>query len=194
MKNLITHYKWNPFFEKIKEFGLTFVDNEKCLESSRLRGDTHTIIHRLIKDEIPEWIRQGIPEEIIVLQIFAIEPNTVGLIHKDGVDRLCAFNVPILNCETGSMDWFSNSDFSVYSVENNYTTIRVTNEQIQNGKSNETVPIFSTLVTEPALVNTDTWHRVDNRGVQSFRWMLSLRFKINPSFDLLQEKFNNAFK
>jgi hypothetical protein len=194
MENLITRYQWNPFFEKIKEFGLTFVDNEKCLESSRLRGDTHTIIHRLIKDEIPEWIRQGIPEDIIVLQIFAIEPNTVGLIHKDGVDRLCAFNIPILNCETGSMDWFSNSDFSVYSVENNYTTIRVTNEQIKNGKSNETVPIFSTLVTEPALVNTDTWHRVDNRGVKSFRWMLSLRFKNNPSFDLLQEKFNNAFK
>jgi len=194
MENLITRYQWNPFFEKIKEFGLTFVDNEKCLESSRLRGDTHTIIHRLIKDEIPEWIRQGIPEDIIVLQIFAIEPNTVGLIHKDGVDRLCAFNIPILNCETGSMDWFSNSDFSVYSVENNYTTIRVTNEQIKNGKSNETVPIFSTLVTEPALVNTDTWHRVDNRGVKSFRWMLSLRFKDNPSFDLLQEKFNNAFK
>jgi hypothetical protein len=194
MENLITPYQWNPFFEKIKEFGLTFVDNKKCLESSRLRGDTHTIIHRLIKDEIPTWIRQGIPEDIIVLQIFAIEPDTVGLIHKDGVDRLCAFNIPILNCELGSMDWFSTSDFSIYSVENNYTTIRVTNEQIKNGKSSETVPIFSTLVTQPALVNTDTWHRVDNRGMPSFRWMLSLRFKNNPSFEIVQEKLNNAFK
>jgi hypothetical protein len=194
MENLITHYKWNTFLEKIKEFGLTFVDNEKCLESSRLRGDTHTIIHRLIKDEIPNWIRQGIPEDIIVLQIFAIEPNTVGLIHKDGVDRLCAFNIPILNCESGTMDWFSNLDFSVYSVENNYTTIRVTNEQITNGKSIETIPMFSTLVTQPALVNTNTWHRVDNRGKQAFRWMLSLRFKNNPSFEVVQEKFNNAFK
>ena len=194
MKNLITHYEWDPFFEKIKEFGLTFVDNEKCLENSKLRGDTHTIVHRLIKDQIPDWIRQEIPEDIIVLQIFAIEPNTVGLIHKDGIDRLCAFNIPIQNCNAGTMDWFDDSCYSTYSVENNYTTIRVTNEQMTHGKEFENTPAFSTLVTRPSLVNTNVWHRVDNRRISNFRWMLSLRFRNNLSFELMSEKFNNAFK
>ena len=194
MKSLIVHYAWNDFFEKIKEFGQSFVNNEKCLESSKLRGDTHTIIHRLIKDQIPDWIRQGIPEDIIVLQIFAIEPNTVGLIHKDGIDRLCAFNIPIQNCNSGTMDWFDDSCYSTYSVENNYTSIRVTNEQVTNGKGFESAPLFSTLVTQPSLVNTNVWHRVDNREVSDFRWMLSLRFRNNSSIELMSEKFNNAFK
>lgn len=194
MKSLIVHYAWNDFFEKIKEFGQSFVNNEKCLESSKLRGDTHTIIHRLIKDQIPDWIRQGIPEDIIVLQIFAIEPNTVGLIHKDGIDRLCAFNIPIQNCNSGTMDWFDDSCYSTYSVENNYTSIRVTNEQVTNGKGVESAPLFSTLVTQPSLVNTNVWHRVDNREVSDFRWMLSLRFRNNSSIELMSGKFNNAFK
>lgn len=194
MNNLLTRYKWSEFFNKIQEFGSTLVDNQRCLENSKLRGDTHTIIHRLIKDEIPQWIRSEIPEDIIVLQVFAIEPNTVGLIHKDGIDRLCAFNIPILNCNCGTMDWFDDNEYRTYSVENSYTTIRVTDEQITQGKSFETSPMFSALVNTPALVNTNVWHRIDNRGSEKFRWMLSLRFKNNPTYESLREKFNCAFK
>jgi hypothetical protein len=194
MNTLLNKYQWSDFFNKIQQYGLALVDNQKCLESSKLRGDTHTIIHRLIKDQIPQWIRDGIPEDIIVLQIFAIEPNTVGLIHKDGVDRLCAFNVPVLNCEAGSMDWFNEKEYSTYNVGNDYTTIRVSNEQLKDGKTFETTPLYSTVVDTPSLVNTNVWHRVDNRNSDKFRWMLSLRFVNNPSFDVLTEKFNNAFK
>lgn len=194
MNTLLTRYRWSDFFDKMQQFGLSLVDNKKCIESSKLRGDTHTIIHRFIKDEIPQWIRDEIPIDIIVLQIFAIEPNTVGLIHKDGVDRLCAFNVPVLNCETGSMDWFNENEYSTYNVGNDYTTIRVSNEQLKDGKKFETVPTYSTIVNTPTLVNTNVWHRVDNRNSDKFRWMLSLRFVNNPSFDTLKEKFNNAFK
>lgn len=194
MNTLLLKYHWLDFFDAIRKFGLDFVDNQKCVESSKLRGDTHTIIHRLIKDEIPQWIRNEIPEDIIVLQIFAIEPNTVGLIHKDGVDRLCAFNVPILNCDQGTMDWFDDSEYSIYSVENSYTTIRVSDEQIKQGKSFETKPMLSALVDTPSLVNTNVWHRVDNRSSNKFRWMLSLRFKNNPTYEEVREKFNVAFK
>lgn len=204
MENLIIQYKWNDLFEKIKDFGLLYIDNEKCLETSKLRGDTHTIIHRLIPKEIPDWIKQGIPEDIIVLQIFAVEPNSVGLIHKDGVDRLCAFNIPLQNCDSGTMDWFEESSYSTYSVKKNYTTIRLTNEQMAQravqgdikytGKEIESTPAFSTLVTQPSLVNTNVWHRVDNRSALNFRWMLSLRFRNNLSIELMKEKFNDAFK
>jgi len=193
MNTLLTRYQWSDFFNKIQQYGLALVDNQKCIESSKLRGDTHTIIHRFIKDEIPQWIRDEIPANIIVLQIFAIEPNTVGLIHKDGVDRLCAFNVPILNCDQGTMDWFNNNEYSSYPVGNAYTTIRVSNEQIRQGKSFETNPMYSTLVDVPTLLNTNQWHRVDNRNSDKFRWMLSLRFVDNPSYNTVKEKFNNAF-
>lgn len=194
MNTLLTKYRWSDFFNSMQQFGLELVDNQKCIESSKLRGDTHTIIYRFIKDEIPQWIRDEIPADIIVLQIFAIEPNTVGLIHKDGTDRLCAFNVPILNCETGLMDWFNENEYSTYNVGNDYTTIRVSNEQLKNGKTFETIPKYSTTVDTPSLINTDVWHRVDNRNSNKFRWMLSLRFVGNPSFDTLTRKFNNAFK
>jgi hypothetical protein len=194
MNLFLTRYNWSDFFNKVSEFGATFVNEEKCIESSKLRGDTHTIIHRLTKQEIPQWIKDVVPEEIIVLQIFAIEPNTVGLVHKDGVDRLCAFNIPILNCNLGSMDWFNENEYSSYPVGNDYTTIRVSNEQIKDGKVFETTPSFSTIVDTPSLVNTNAWHRVDNRNSDKFRWMLSLRFVNNPSYNTVKEKFNNAFK
>lgn len=192
MNHLLTKYQWNDFFNEVSKFGLSFVDNDRCIKSSKLRGDTHTIIHRLIKDEIPQWIRNSIPEEIIVLQIFAIEPNTVGLIHKDGVDRLCAFNVPVLNCDDGTMDWFDDKEYSIYSIENSYTTIRVSDEQKKEGKKYETIPLYSTLIDTPALVNTNVWHRVDNRGHNNFRWMLSLRFKNNPLYEQVRTAFDYA--
>ena len=192
ISSLLTAYSWNTFFEEVKNFGSSFIDNNKCIENSKLRGDTHTIIYRLIGSEIPRWIQSAIPENIIVLQIFAIEPNSAGLIHKDGVDRLCAFNIPILNCDQGTMDWFDSDDYSMYSVENPYTTIRITNEQLTQGKKLETTPIHSTLITLPSLVNTNEWHRVDNRNSPNFRWMLSLRFKNNPMYTTVKEKFNQV--
>ena len=58
----------------------------------------------------------------------------------------------------------------------------------------ETTPSFSTIVDTPSLVNTNAWHRVDNTNSDKFRWMLSLRFVNNPSYNTVKEKFNNAFK
>jgi hypothetical protein len=88
------------------------------------------------------------------------------------------------------MQWFEPAEFSEFFIGNDYTTIRITNEEINKREKIDIPPLHSTLVTLPAIVNTDVWHRVDNRSNDNARWMLSLRFKENPSFDFLNSKLH----
>jgi hypothetical protein len=185
---LIETLDWTDALHKCAEFGNQFVDDQACYENSIKIKDTHTIIKRLAGSEIPTWIRNCFNVEIQVLQIFAINPRSVGLIHKDGVNRCCALNIPIKNCDQGYMQWFEPSAFTEFFIGNDYTTIRITNEEIDKGEKIDIPPLHSTQLTKPSIVNTDVWHRVDNRDSDNYRWMLSLRFKNNPSFESLSNE------
>ena len=189
---LIKTLDWTDTLRNCSNFGSQFVDDQKCYENSIKIKDTHTIIKRVAGTEIPTWIRDCFNFEIQVLQVFAINPKSVGLIHKDGINRCCAFNIPIKNCDQGYMQWFEPTAFSEFFIGNDYTTIRITNEEINKGEKIDIPPLHSTLLTSPAIVNTDVWHRVDNRSSDNARWMLSLRFKDNPSFDTLNSKLHIA--
>jgi hypothetical protein len=185
--DLIKKYNWSDNFYQCAEFGKQFVDDQKCYENSLKIKDTHTIIKRLTGSEVPNFIRSYFAVEIQLLQIFAITPRSVGLIHKDGVDRQCAINIPIKNCNFGVMEWFSPSAFSDFFVGNDYTTIRITNEELKKNTKIDIPAIHSTVVDVPSLVNTDVWHRIDNRTNDNSRWMLSIRFKNNPTFSSMTE-------
>jgi hypothetical protein len=189
MESLIKEYDWSDSYKEIKNHYEQIVNDENCIESSKKNGDTHTIIHRFHGDKIPTWIRNIFSQEIFIIQLFAAEPNSVGYIHKDGVDRHCAFNIPLKNCENGTMDWFDDTDLTTYQVVNDYTSIRITNEQKENGKAWDPIPMHSRIVNNPCLVNTNVWHRIDNRDSKKFRWMISLRFKNNLSFNNMKEFF-----
>ena len=188
--NLIKTFEWTDTLRKCAEFGNQFVDDQLCYENSIKIKDSHTIIKRLTGSDIPTWIRDYFNCEIQVLQIFAINPKSVGLIHKDGIDRACAFNIPIKNCHQGFMQWFEPNAFSEFFIGNDYTTIRITNEEINKGEKIDIPPLHSTLLTLPSVVNTDMWHRVDNRDNNNARWVLSIRFKHNPSFDAVCKGLN----
>ena len=188
MNYLMKQYQWNAFYNKVKSYYSVYINNQNCLENSKLRGDTHTIIHRFHGNDIPNWIREEFKSDILIVQIFAAEPRSVGLIHKDGTDRQCAFNIPLFGCESGYMQWFEESQLTTRLISNEYTSIRISEEQIQNGKSFEPIPIQSTLIVHPTLINTNIWHRIDNRDSDQFRWMISIRFAHNPSFQVLSEE------
>ena len=185
LNNLIKPVEWTDTLRKCAEFGTQFVNDQACYENSIKVKDSHTIIKRLVGSDIPQWIKDYFNFEIQVLQIFAINPRSVGLIHKDGIDRHCAVNITIKNCDRGFMQWFTPEEFSEFFIGNDYTTIRITNEEINKGKKIDIPTLHSTLLTSPAIVNTDVWHRVDNRDSNNCRWVLSLRFKNNPSFEYL---------
>ena len=187
MNTLIKEYNWTDSYEAMRDHYVSFVNNEHCIASSKKHKDSHTIIHRFHGDVIPIWIRDIFKQEIFIIQIFAAEPNSVGYIHKDGVDRQSAFNIPLENCEAGTMDWFSEDQLTTLQIVNDYTSIRITNEQVEQGKSFDPRPLYSATVNVPCLVNTNVWHRVDNRNNDKFRWMISLRFKDNLAFEEMKK-------
>lgn len=196
MENLVKSYPWNEQFNKIKEFGSNFVDNKKYFITSRWQGDTHAVVHQIGEDYVPRWLINIIPCKIQIIKIFGIEPNSVGIIHKDGIDSLCAFNIPISNTNNSTMDWFDPSEYSDLLISKGIgkvINVRLTKEQLLIGKEVETTPYFSKNIDCPSLVNINEFHRIDNRKSNQYRWVASLRFVGNPTFDYVKKIFDEKF-
>lgn len=186
--DVIIKFEWNGFFIKLQEYGNTLVSNKQALELSNRVGDSHTIIYRSIEN-FPEWLVEGFRLKILVLQIFAILPESIGMTHKDGLERKAAFNIPLLGAELGYMDWFT-LDNKEHKIDTLYTQIRLTDiEKNHNTYRIENIPNYRCRIDKPSIVNTDVWHRIDNSDNKNFRYMLSIRFKNNPPFDELQKYF-----
>jgi hypothetical protein len=187
--DVIIKLEWNDFFKKLQDYGNTFINENRASILSQFAGDSHTIIHRSVSD-FPAWLIEGFPIKVLVLQIFAILPESVGMTHKDGLERKSAFNIPLNGAELGHMDWF-NLDIKERKIDTKYTQIRLTeNEKNHNSYRITDVPTYSVIIDKPSLVNTDVWHRIDNRDNKNFRYTISIRFKGNPSFSELKEKFS----
>jgi hypothetical protein len=196
LEKLVKSYPWNEQFNNIKEFGSRFVDNKKSFMTSRWQGDSHAVVQQIGEDYVPKWLSDIIPCKIQIIKIFAIEPNSVGIIHKDGINSLCAFNVPIVNTDNSTMDWFDPTEYSDLPTSYHIGTginVRLTNEQLLIGKEIETTPYFSKKINSPSLVNINEFHRVDNRKSDQYRWVVSLRFDGNPTFDYVKKIFDEKF-
>jgi hypothetical protein len=198
LQKLVKSYPWNDAFNKIKNFGLGLVDNKKSFMTSRWQGDSHSFVYTFTEGNIPDWLRSSIPCDLKLVRIFAIEPRSVGIIHKDGIDTLCAFNIPIVNTDNSTMDWFDPSEYSelLVNVSNNNNKInnlRVTKEQLLINKEVETTPYFSKIIEFPSLVNVNEFHRINNRNSDNYRWVLSLRFANNPTFNNVEKMFDETF-
>ena len=180
MNHLIVKLEWNDFFKKLQEYGNTFVNEKRASLLAVYAKDSHTIIHRIISD-FPKWIYDEFPVKISVIQIFAILPESIGSTHKDGLNRKAAFNIPLLGADLGHMDWFD-LDIKERKIDTRYTQVRLTDHE-----KIDYVPACRIRIDKPALVNTDVWHRVDNRDNKNFRFVLSIRFEDNPSFSELKE-------
>lgn len=185
----IKKIKWNKFYESLKDYGLANINEKKANDLIILSGDSHTIPFRIM-DNIPSWISNSIPIDIELIQLFAISPLSIGMVHKDGIDRLGALNIPVLNYKKGYMDWFEDN-FNSRTYNNNYTRVRLTLDEDDNRPYRiEKIPEYQTTIDFPSVVNTNIWHRIDNRLNENYRWILSIRFKHNPSFEKLCSIFN----
>lgn len=192
MNNFTKHLMWTDFFKQLQEYGSQHINEDKALGLSRMVGDSHTIIFRQIKD-FPLWIRENLPLDILVIQLFAMNPKSIGMVHKDGIERKSAFNIPLLNCDKGYMDWFSDR-YEQITIDTDYTKIRITTTEknFDMFRINDD-PVHHCRIDAPSLVNTDVWHRIDNSDNENYRYMLSIRFVGNPEFKDLVRTFDEFY-
>jgi hypothetical protein len=181
--NLLLELAWTNFYYKLMLYGREFIDNSAVDLMCNNISDNHGILYRAMGQEIPSWINDDLKIKPEILQIFAAMPDKCGRIHMDGLDRRCALNIPVKGCSMGQMQWFDNN-YTVVTIDNKYTKVRITNEEGPISRLDDT-PVFGCLLTAPSVVNTDVWHRVDNRQNTDYRYVLSLRFTGNPSMDEL---------
>lgn len=192
MNNFTKHLHWTDFFKQLQEYGSQYIDEHKALSLSRMVGDSHTIIFRQTKD-FPKWMQGNLPLDILVIQLFAMNPKSIGMVHKDGIERKAALNIPVINCNNGYMDWFTDG-YEQITIDTDYTKIRITTtEKNFNEFRILDDPAHHCKIDVPSLVNTDVWHRIDNSDNENYRYMLSIRFVGNPEFTDLVRIFDEFY-
>ena len=186
--SVLFNLRWNQNFEQLKEYGSQFINNDLAYNIGIKTGDMHVIAHRLLNDSIPAWIRDIFPLKPNVLQIFCAMPDALGVIHKDGLARKSTINIPITGYTNGVIEWFSDTEeLKEISISSTYTQIRINEaEHVDRQKRLKLLSVVSAIVTAPSILNTDVWHRVNNKGNTEHRWILSIRFEGNPSFEDLR--------
>ena len=176
--HLYTTYEWSDNLHRLQEWGSHLVNESKALEVSKLTRERHNIVNRVLGHELPQWIKDMFQVRISHVQLFSAEPGAVGSIHKDGSDRLCAFNVPIANTEQGIMEWLD-GPVQGRLLELEHTSIRLLKDRSEAALLSSTAKI---LLEKPTLVNTNEWHRVNNLANGKWRHVLSIRFLDNPDY------------
>lgn len=138
----------------------------------------HRMIQRFWPSDLPEELRSFRNQPLHCLQLFSIGPLTMGQIHKDGIDRKAAVNIPFSG-EYSTMEWFD-ADWSE-------EILPATASYIRSPANYPLKPHFSEnlFLTEPTIVSTDMWHRVNNIDSDSARQVISIRFAPNPSLEHL---------
>ena len=108
----------------------------------------------------------------------------MGFIHKDGIDRKCAFNIPVLGGEIGRVEYFD-ENFVERQYKDSFTYIRLAETEAKD-------LIVKDFVSNqnPILLDTDKWHRVNNLRNPNWRHIFSFRFTNNPDFSAVSKTLN----
>lgn len=192
MHPFLTDLGWSPAFQYLRMFGLSLINEEVVATLAAKTGDAHVIVHRQLNETIPQAVKKILPLVPNVVQVFGILPGALGKTHKDGVARKSALNIPLLGCDEGLMEWLDGSSLTLKTLRSPYTEIRVSEEEWYSNTRLDLPVCYATKVTAPSLVNTDEWHRVNNRQNENYRYMLSIRFQDNPTYSELVEVFNRS--
>ena len=182
--SVVREFEWNDFYDRLRDFGAQFIDDATAQTQSSRTPDTHIVLKRVMPEDLPVFVKQEMGHLAVQhLQIFWIKARSCGMIHTDGLDRHCALNIPLRNTDLGIQEWFEHP-FTEYAFRGNGTVSRVTTEEVHQYPLKWDKPASLQLVLKkPTVVNTNMWHRVDNRNNPNHRYVISLRFKDNPSFE-----------
>lgn len=146
-------------------------------------------------------------------KFFVLGPYSQSSIHTDGVNRSCALNIPVTFNLGSTMSWYDQPYDNRIIVSdakdtNDHTffdggrcpmpliagyPMVITSGQVgtldelTKEFTKDWVPILTTPVKGPMLVNIGKWHSVRNPTDQH-RVVLSVRFVDNPSYDLVSSR------
>lgn len=154
-----------------------FINGEFNVNDNRV---TDVVTGYLIVAKELDWMNDvvstAIGAKVSTVRIFITKPNTYFPIHRDCKGgktslREWAVNIPLLNCDKGYNQWFSDEDNdfgnevyieggSAVQPENIYKKYNVTERQILNC---------------PKIIRTDIHHNVDNTDNDKMRVVLSYR-------------------
>ena len=150
--------KWDGNFTT----SVSFVDQDLLYLGSLLEPD--------VKREL------GVDVKIKSAIMFINTPRFVQDLHVDGFDikrtnaSNTALNLPILNCDTGPMKWYSGE---FYLTKSPYKTIKY----LKINWTSEPTLAVTKIINKPTLVKINIPHHIENQSDQP-RLMLSVRF--NP--------------
>lgn len=192
--NYLTSLPWNDFFLKLKTLGEMIVDKQENPSLDKARHISPFFARSGTKQFLSEIENSSvIPIEYTIA--FRTKPNCLSNIHKDGSRsciRYAGLNIPLFEPQ-GVMEWFS-PDLSpeIDRIEQKYNSnCRITEDEVAGVDRLKTYsPSYTSEVMDsPAIVNTNDWHRINNLGLTKPRWVLSVRFKNNPSYQDLTKVF-----
>ena len=149
--HLFTPYLWTDEFKKLSDWGTHLVNEHKALEVAKLTRERHNIVSRVLGQDLPQWIKDLFQLKISHVQLFSAEPAAIGSIHKDGSDRLCAFNIPIMNTNEGWTEWLD-GPVEGRLLELEHTSIRLLKDRTEAIRHSTTAKI---LLENPTLINTN---------------------------------------
>ena len=110
-----------------------------------------------------------------------------GLPHIDGVPpRHSAINFPVMNCEEGYQVWYKNQPKYIEKVNSDLRIILPIETNISWIEGEKMY------LDRPTLVNVGIWHAVNNSNNNHHRYVFSVRFEGNPTYeDVLKVLQNN---
>jgi hypothetical protein len=177
MSQFITVLPWDTNFLKIAEFGRNVIDPIDTEKHWNRTKEAQLVVGHWAQEEPPPGVK--LPLKLDRFLLSCLRANSVGKIHRDGLNRYCALNIPVANCEMGMMQWFDNN-YEMTVQQYTRTVVR----SIHGDTFDPTLPsTYQTLITQPSLVNTDVWHRIDNSQNSFDRYILTFRFKDNPTYE-----------
>lgn len=132
-----------------------------------------------------EYFEDLLKIKIETVRIFVTSPNSTLPIHRDCIAnsnqlRPWAINVPLLNCDRGVNQWFSDED-------NNFgnETFTPDGSAVVPGNHNLIVSEQS-ILNCTKIIKTDIYHNVNNTDNDRYRVVLSLRSDPNISWNQIK--------
>lgn len=132
------------------------------------------------------------------------QANELAELHIDnGNDpRHASFNLPLKHCEGSKVVWIrpdqfpkkppQKNEFEMASNKAKKRDLGSLPTDVKVIRDDSTWDIVDEVDTnQPIVLKTDTWHAVDNRGNNNYRFVFALRFDKNPEFEEVVSKLSN---
>ena len=189
-QRLYNFLEWTQFYRDLQDYGNSLIQMSVVDSIYRQTQDAHVIQTRLFEPEIPEWVKKAVPLRLDILMMFGTLPNSLGKYHKDGFTRKAALNVPLNGGDKGCIEW-SAEDIEELKIYGPRKEVRISKKEQTNLGFRFDLPIRDRMtLSQPVLLDTNEWHRVNNLENNEYRFVLSLRFFGNPDLNTLIKLFD----